>query len=79
MIKNRLDLLLAAEKTALKNLDSKSALDATSLVVADFKALKIGEHHFEEFNRMVANRTADFRNLRASELEPAAAPKPLEA
>ena len=79
MIKNRLDLLLAAEKTALKHIETKTALEATTLVLADFNELKIGDRHFDEFQRMVVNRAADFRSLRAAELEPAETPTPLEA
>jgi hypothetical protein len=79
MIKTKLELLVAAEQTAKKHLETKTSLESAQLVLAEFTALKVDGRHFDEFARMVADRAAVYRNLAGQDLAGETIPLPLTA
>lgn len=73
-MKNKLELHLAAQATALKLLDEKNDRDIQSRVLTDFDALKIADKHFTTFSASVTEQSYQLRGLRAVPLEEPAPP-----
>jgi hypothetical protein len=67
--KTQFDLHLAAQATAIKNLDVTTERQAALNVLNDFDELKIDDRHFQNFKDIVENRVTVLRNLRQQPLE----------
>ena len=68
-MKNKLELHLAAQATAIKLLDEKNDRAIQSLILTDFDALKIVDKHFTTFSASVTEQAYQLRGLRAVPLE----------
>lgn len=75
-MKNKLELYLAAQATAIKCRAAASTRESASIVLTDFAALKIDDKHYEAFALQVNEICYQFNALEKVLLEPA---KPAEA
>lgn len=73
-MKNKLDLHLAAQATALKLLDEKSDRAIQAAILGDFDKLKINDRHFPAFSASVTEQAYAARALRDKPLEPESKP-----
>ena len=69
-MKNKLELHLAAQATALKLLDEKNERAIQTRILNDFAELKIDDRHFPPFSASVHEQAYQHRALRAVLLEP---------
>jgi hypothetical protein len=77
-MKNKLELLRAAQDTALKFNAAKNTREKTDVITSAFDALKIDVKHFDTFKAQVEEHAYQFASLEKQLLEPdkAAAPAP---
>ena len=68
-MKNKLELHLAAQATAIKLLDEKNDRAIQSRILTDFDELKIADKYFTTFSMSVTEQAYQLRALRAAPLE----------
>lgn len=73
-MKNKLELHLAAQATALKLLDENNDRAIQAGILNDFDELKIDDKHFTAFSASVTEQAYQLRALRAVPLEVEAPP-----
>ena len=76
-MKNKLELHLAAQATAMKLLDEKNDRAIQARVLNDFDELKIDDKHFTTFSASVNEQAYQLRALRIVPLEPEVAVNPV--
>ena len=73
-MKNKLELHLAAQATALKLIDEKNDRAIQSAILVAFDALKINDCHYAAFAASVTEQAYAARSLRDKPLEVVTAP-----
>ena len=64
----RYDLLVAAQNTAAKNLNTASERDLVRNIGIESDELKIDDSFFTDFDRAVRDRISTYNNLKAQKL-----------
>ena len=70
-MKNKLDLILAAQKFALDNLKETDANKLGKLRHEAFDALAVSGEHYDEFRQQCENNRSAYANAQLSELKSA--------
>jgi len=76
-MKNKLELQLAAQATAVKCIAAANSRMITGIIFSDFDALNIDAKHFDSFNALANELAYQYRALEKIQLEPEVKPNPV--